>query len=172
MNTEKQKVVVITGGNSGIGRAIAEVFVQSRAQVVTIGRNKETLAATARILGAGVVWHQADVSDREQVATLIERITQQFQQIDVLVNAAGFTQPITTDLPLDEAEKLRDSVLDANLKGSFLMAMAVAPYLARPGGRIINMSSIGAFTGGSRAGALAYAASKAGVNGLTYALAR
>lgn len=52
------------------------------------------------------------------------------------------------------------------------MSIAAAPYLSRPGGRIINISSIGAFTGGSRAGGLAYASSKAGLNGLTYALAR
>ncbi len=79
---------------------------------------------------------------------------------------------ITTSTPLAEAEDLWDEVLDTNLKGSFLTSAAIAPYLRRPGGRIINISSIGSFTGGSRAGGLAYASSKAGINGLTYALAR
>jgi 3-oxoacyl-[acyl-carrier protein] reductase len=65
-----------------------------------------------------------------------------------------------------------NEVNDANLKGAFFMTMAAAPFLKRPDGRIINISSIGAFTGGSSAGGLAYAASKAGLHGLTFASAR
>ena len=74
--------------------------------------------------------------------------------------------------PADEAEANWDAVVDANLKGSFLMVHTVAPLLTSPGGRIINISSIGAQTGGSRPGRLAYVAAKAGLHGLTYALAR
>ena len=64
------------------------------------------------------------------------------------------------------------SSIESSLKGSFLMAVAVAPPMTRPEGRIVNISSIAAFTGGSRAGSMAYAAAKAGVLGLTYGLAR
>ncbi len=172
MNSKKQSVVLITGGNSGIGRAIAEAFVHQNSQVVIVGRNQETLAATSEALGNDTIWYQADVSKSSEVATIVEKIVQKFPQIDVLINAAGFMHTITTTMPLSEAENLWDEVLNVNLKGSFLMSVAIAPFLIRPGGRIINLSSIGSFTGGSRAGGLAYASSKAGVNGLTYALAR
>ncbi|HCA26063.1 MAG TPA: 3-oxoacyl-ACP reductase [Betaproteobacteria bacterium] len=172
MNEKTKQVVVITGGNSGIGRGIAQAFAHQHAQLIVIGRNQASLAATAQALGRETVWLQADVGKRDDVAAVVEKIVEQFQRVDVLVNAAGFTQTVTTATPLAEAESLWDAVLDTNLKGSFLMSVAIAPFLSRPGGRIINMSSIGSFTGGSRAGALAYASSKAGLNGLTYALAR
>lgn len=172
MNSKTKQVVVVTGGNSGIGRGIARAFAQQRSQLVIIGRNRESLAAAARDIGHETVWYQADVSKRDEVVAAAEEIKKQFSHVDVLVNAAGFMRPITTATPLDEAESLWDEVLNTNLKGSFLMSVAIAPFLQRPGGRIINISSIGAFTGGSRAGGLAYASSKAGLNGLTYALAR
>ena len=172
MNAKSRQVVVITGGNSGIGRAIAHAFARQHSQLVIIGRNKESLATTAQELGHETVWHPTDVSKRDQLAVQVENITKQFSRVDVLVNAAGFMRPVTTATPLAEAESLWDQVIDANLKGSFLMSVAIAPYLPRPGGRIINISFIGSFTGGSRAGGLAYASSKAGLNGLTYALAR
>lgn len=172
MKSEKHPVVVITGGNSGIGRAIAEAFVDQNSKVVIIGRNQETLVATAEALGHETIWYQADVSKSSEVAAFVEKLVKKVSKVDVLVNAAGFMHTVTTTMPLPEAENLWDEVLDVNLKGSFLTSVAIAPYLARPGGRIINISSIGSFTGGSRAGGLAYASSKAGINGLTYALAR
>jgi len=97
------------------------------------------------------------VGRHDQVAAVVEEIGKHFPHIDVLVNAAGFMRPIATATPLAEGERLWDEVLAANLKGSFLMSVALVPQLRRPGGRIINISYIGAFTGGSRAGGLAYA---------------
>src|SRR5215467_12394794 len=167
-----QRVVVITGGNSGMGQAMAAAFVQANEHVVIIGRSEERLRATAQELGSNLTWLKADVSQRSQVEGAVAAIIEQFGHIDVLINAAGFVLGVTTDLPLDEAERLWDEVVDTNLKGSFLMAVAIAPHMTRPGGRIVNISSIAAFTGGSRAGSTAYAAAKAGVLGLTYGLAR
>ncbi len=165
-------IAIITGGNSGMGRAIAKAFVGHNDHVTIIGRNPESLRQTAEELGPGVAWQRADVSNREEVARAVSTVVEQFGEIDVLVNAAGFVLGVTTDLPLDEAEQLWDDVIDTNLKGSFLMAVATAPHMTRPGGRIINISSIAAFTGGSRAGSMAYAAAKSGIHGLTYGLAR
>jgi 3-oxoacyl-[acyl-carrier protein] reductase len=169
---QPSSTVIITGGSSGIGRAIAERFASVKSQVFIIGRNQETLHTTAQALGAYVTWRQADVSKRDQVTTTVTFIADQCRRIDVLVNAAGFIRRVSTNTPLDEAEHLWDEILDTNLKGSFLMTMAVAPYLSRPGGRVINISSMAAFTGGSRPGTMAYAAAKAGLHGLTYSLAR
>jgi 3-oxoacyl-[acyl-carrier protein] reductase len=167
-----QRVVVITGGNSGMGQAMAAAFAQGNEHVIIIGRSEERLQATAQELGSNVTWLKADVSQRSQVEGAVADIVRQSGHVDVLINAAGFVLGVTTDLPLDEAESLWDEVVDTNLKGSFLMAVAVAPHMTRPGGRIVNISSIAAFTGGSRAGSMAYAAAKAGVLGLTYGLAR
>jgi 3-oxoacyl-[acyl-carrier protein] reductase len=119
-----------------------------------------------------VTCQQADVSQREQVVRAVEAIVSQFGAIDVLVNNAGVVVRFTTSTPIEEAESAWDEQIDINLKGSFLMVMAVAPHLRRPGGRIINISSISAFNAGSRPGLLAYTASKAGLHGLTYGLAR
>jgi len=155
-----------------MGQAMATAFAQANDHVVIIGRSEKRLRATAQELGSKVTWLKADVSQRSQVEGAVAAIIEQFGHIDVLINAAGFVLGVTTDLPLDEAERLWDEVVDTNLKGSFLMAVAIAPHMTRPGGRIVNISSIAAFTGGSRAGSTAYAAAKAGVLGLTYGLAR
>ncbi|MBV9229225.1 MAG: SDR family oxidoreductase [Chloroflexi bacterium] len=172
METGKKRNIIITGGNSGMGRAIAEAFARTNAQIAIIGRDQEKLRATAQALTPNVSWYQADVSKSEQVASTVASIVEQWGHIDVLVNAAGFGRNVTTDMPLEEAEREWDEVYGTNLKGSFLMIMAVAPHLVRPGGRIINISSIAAFTGGSRAGSVAYAAAKSGLLGLTYGFAR
>lgn len=169
---QQKRTILITGGNSGMGKAIAQKFAQEDVQIAIIGRNRETLRATAEELAPQVAWYQTDVSQRQAVQTTVAAITEQWGQIDVLVNAAGFVRGVTSDMPLDEAEQEWDAVLDANLKGSFLMTVAVAPHLVRPGGRIIYISSIAAFTGGSRAGSTAYAAAKAGLLGLTFGFAR
>jgi 3-oxoacyl-[acyl-carrier protein] reductase len=112
------------------------------------------------------------VADREQVVDAIGSVAGELGAIDLLVNSAGLVRGVATGTPLEEAERNFDAEIASNLKGSFLAAMAAVPHLRRPGGRIVNVSSIAAFTGGSRPGTLGYAAAKAGVHGLTYALAR
>jgi 3-oxoacyl-[acyl-carrier protein] reductase len=172
MQQFEDKTVLITGGSSGMGKAIAEAFIQRSANVVLVGRTEKTLRETARSLGTRASWYQVDVSDGDTIRAVVNDILTHHKHIDILINAAGFTGTTATTTPFAEAEQTWDAILDANLKGSFLVSMAVAPKLSRPGGRIINISSIAAFTGGSSAGAIAYASAKAGVLGLTYALAR
>lgn len=172
MELRQPRKIIITGGNGGMGSAITRAFADNGDRVTIIGRNCETLRTMAETLGQQVAWLRADVSKRDEVARAVSTVVEQFGKIDVLVNAAGFVLGVTTDVPLDEAEQLWDDVIDTNLKGSFLMAVAVAPHMARPGGRIINISSIAAFTGGSSAGSMAYASAKSGIHGLTYGLAR
>ncbi|HZR38917.1 MAG TPA: SDR family oxidoreductase [Ktedonobacteraceae bacterium] len=169
---EGKRIVMITGGTSGMGQAMAKAFVRENCHVIIIGRDQNKLRATAQELEPYATWLQVDVSQREQVVAAATKVVEQFGHIDVLINAAGFVRGVDTTMPIKEAEHEWDAVLDTNLKGSFLMTIAVAPHMPRPGGRIIYISSIAAFTGGSRAGSTAYAAAKAGVHGLTYGFAR
>jgi 3-oxoacyl-[acyl-carrier protein] reductase len=169
------RVAIVTGGGSGIGKGIAEAFARHGDRVVLLGRDEERLRRAAEDIGGSVEWRRLDVRDREQVATVVAELVERFGTLDVLVNNAAATVEggaVTTELELAEAESRWDVQLETGLKGAFLMAMAVAPHLRRPGGRIINISSIAAFTGGSRPGSIAYAAAKAGLVGLTMALAR
>ncbi|MBZ0288167.1 MAG: SDR family oxidoreductase [Anaerolineae bacterium] len=168
--TKDSRVVIVTGGSTGIGSAIASAFVEAGDNVVMIGRRLDALQSAAQDIGAS--FQQADVSQREQVVTAVQNVVREHGTVDVLVNNAGLVLGVLTTMPIEEAERAWDEQMNTNLKGAFLMAMAVASHLRRPGGRIVNISSIAAYTGGSRAGSTGYAASKAGLHGLTYGLAR
>jgi 3-oxoacyl-[acyl-carrier protein] reductase len=163
-----RKTAVVTGGASGIGFGIASALTEAGYSIVLIGRREDQLRHAAGKLGPAASWHRGNVGHRADVRAALSGL----ERIDVLVNAAGFIQPVSLATPAEEAEVNWDVVIQANLKGSFLTAHPAAPLLTRPGGRIINISSIGAQTGGSRPGGLAYAAAKSGLHGLTYALAR
>lgn len=171
MNTQtikQQRVIVVTGGGTGIGRAIATRFAQNGERVILIGRRKHILQTAVDSIGGTAEAIVADVCQRAD----IERVVAQIGQIDVLVNNAGFVLGVSADMPLADAEANWDAVINTNLKGSFLMSIASSQKMPESGGRIINISSIAAFTGGSRGGAIEYAASKAGMHGLTMGLAR
>lgn len=169
--------VMITGGARGIGAGLAASFAADGAAVGLIGRDQERLAQSAGRLesdgaaGSRIVWRAADVGDRSQIAAAIDEICAELGGLDVLVNNAGQARWVHTDSPLETAERYWDEVMTTNLKGAFLTSLAAIPHLTRPGGRIINLSSVTAFLGG-HGGSIAYATSKAGLHGLTYALVR
>jgi 3-oxoacyl-[acyl-carrier protein] reductase len=163
-----QKRAVITGGSSGIGFEIARALAETGYEVILVARNEPRLRETAAKLGAPASFRAANVGSLDGAQQALAGL----DRVDVLVSAAGFTRAVSLATPLSAAERDWDALIDANLKGSFLMAHAAGPLLASPGGRIINIGSIGAQTGGSRPGALAYAAAKSGLHGLTFALAR
>jgi 3-oxoacyl-[acyl-carrier protein] reductase len=170
----KNRIVVITGGSSGIGRTLAKAFARHGDQVVITGRHENTLRAAAGAIGANCSWQRADVSRRDQVTTAVSAIVTRFKKIDVLINNAGysgFERGMTPDMPLDQVEEIWDEAIGVNLTGAFLMTLAVAPHLARPGGRIVNISSDAALTGGIGLRLAGYVAAKAGLLGLTRALA-
>jgi 3-oxoacyl-[acyl-carrier protein] reductase len=166
------RTVLVTGGGTGIGRAVAQAFAADSERVVITGRRSEVLERTAIALtGAGgqVFWHRCDVALADDVAALVDWLAHEVSpQVDVVVNNAGGSGPAGDPETLQEAAGYAWDVLGANLVGTYLVTQAVLPMLARPGGRLINVSSIAAFRGGGDM----YSAAKAGVVGLTYALAR
>lgn len=166
------KVVVVTGGNRGIGRAIAETFARQGADLLIGGRSLEELAQAARELtsafGHRVLAVQVDVSDVQSANAFIEKAVADYGRVDVLVNNAGVTRDKLL-MRMDENDW--DIVLDTNLKGAFNCCKAVArPMLKQRDGRIINVSSVSGLAG--QVGQANYSASKAGMIGLTKALAR
>src|SRR5579884_2258960 len=136
------RIVMITGGGTGIGKATAQQFAAQGDHVILLGRRGQVLQQAAEEIGNGAEWYATDVSRRAQVQTTIQQVVARWKRIDVLVNAAGFSRGVAATMQLEEAEQLWDEVVDTVLKGSFLMAMGVTPYLSRPGGRIIMISSI------------------------------
>lgn len=164
-------VVVITGAGSGIGRAAAQRM-SSEHRVIAIGRTKAKLERLRDTCGDRIIPYALDVSNRAQVEQLVRYLRDQRATVTALVNAAGFALGGTTEMPLAELEANWSRVIAANLTGTFLMCMGLAPLIKRPGGRIVNISSIAAYTGGRSAGSSIYAASKAGIHGLSAGLAR
>lgn len=166
-------VVVVTGGTIGIGRAIATEFAQHGWDVVLSARTQADVdAVTSELAAAGhsVRGVRADVTDPDAVQQLVDRAAQAFGPIDVLVNNAGIPGPRTFAQQVKPADFLE--VLRVNLWGAFLCARAVLPsMIERHRGRIINMTGGGAATGRPLRGGLAYASSKAGVEGMTRNLA-
>jgi len=169
------KTALITGGGRGIGKTIAEAYLQSGARVAITGRRAEYLDATvAEFKGQGYDCSSivADVSTTEGVTTAVETTVDALGSIDILVNNAGQTWgQASANLSLDKWRQ----ILDVNLTGVFAMSQAVGRLmLARQeGGRIINIASVAGLTAGDSEAikTAAYNTSKAGVIHLTRALA-
>ena len=165
------KVALVTGGSRGIGRAIALRLGQEGADVAVCARNVEAageVASEIEGLGRKCLVRACDVADAEQAGALIASTIEELGQLDILVNNAGVTRD---NLLMRMKEEDWDEVLAINLKGAFNCARAaVRPMLKARGGRIVNITSVVGLQG--NAGQANYAASKAGLIGLTKSLAR
>jgi NAD(P)-dependent dehydrogenase (short-subunit alcohol dehydrogenase family) len=169
-----EKVVLVTGGSRGIGRAIAAEFAGKGASVVVQYRGDENAAQqTLAALPPGAhTALRADVADPVQVRSLIDRIIDDFGRIDVLVNNAGIYEahPVL-DTSYEEWQVSWRRTIDTNLIGPANLIHAVVPHMAAAGGgRIVNVSSRGAFRGEPTHAA--YGASKAGLNSLGQSMAK
>ncbi|NRQ37771.1 SDR family oxidoreductase [Nonomuraea sp. NN258] len=167
------RVVVVTGGGTGIGRAIAHRFAAEDADVVIVGRRAAPLDEVAASGRADQIRPVvADVSVPADIARLSAQVNDWYGRVDVLVNNAGYLLPVTLADPASGGPALAE-MLDTHLIGPYRLTAALSPMLTRPGGRVINIASIAAVTGGSGAGAAqGYAAAKAGLIGLTFGMAR
>lgn len=172
-NLLAEQVAVVTGGNAGIGKAIALKFAQEGAKVAILGTNAATGAAAIEEIkqafpDAEIRFYQADVSKTPVVDMVFKQILTDFGKIDILVNNAGVT---ADQLLMKMSEDEWDRVIDVNLKSCYNTCRAVirAMMKARKG-KVINISSVVGLNGNP--GQVNYAASKAGIIGLTKALAK
>lgn len=166
------KVALVTGATRGIGRAIALKFAEHGANIAFTYLSSvaaaESLVAEIEALGVRAVGFASNAADFAGAHEVVEKVVAEFGQIDILVNNAGQTKD---GLMLRMSEEQWDSIIDTNLKSAFNFTHAVTPAMARKrAGSIINMSSVVGTNG--NAGQCNYAASKAGLIGLTMSMAK
>jgi 3-oxoacyl-[acyl-carrier protein] reductase len=168
------KVVLVTGGNRGIGRAVAEQFAaQQASMVIQFRANHHAAQATLAALPAGPhLGLAADLSEPDQARRLVDQVIDQRGRIDVLVNNAGIYQPHPIlETSYQDWQQAWQRTIATNLLGPANLLHAVVPHMvAAGGGRIVNLSSRGAFRGEPTHPA--YGASKAGLNSLGQSLAQ
>lgn len=170
-----QRVAIVTGGARGIGRGCAHALAgkgHAIALVDVLVPEMENTRAEIEAMGVPCSIHEADVADHARATAVVQQVQSDWGRIDVLVNNAGRSAPIGI---LEITEEQWDAAIDVNLKSCFNYIQAVAPIMIeREFGRIVSMSSLNAHSGGVTAAVsrFAYAAAKAGIIGLTRALAK
>lgn len=169
----ENKVALVTGASRGIGRAIAQLFAEQGAKVginyLSAEKEAQSLLEEIQNSGRRALLVKGDVSRKEDVERIVKQVLVEFGRIDILVNNAGLHYAL--DL-FETDEEMWDRTIDVNLKGTYLCSKTVAPLmLQQKGGRIINVSSNSGMYHPSAMRFAEYVASKAGVNGLTKALA-
>ncbi len=166
-----KKIAVVTGASRGIGKAMAETYAQAGAHVICVSRNEDALNGVANLIrsnGGSASVAACNVSDLENFQKLIKDTVDNYGSVDILVNNAGITRDT---LIMRMSEDDWDTVIDINLKGAFNGIKAVTrTMMKQKSGRIINISSVVGLTG--NAGQVNYAASKAGLIGLTKSAAK
>ena len=164
-NDSVEKVVIITGATSGIGRAVALRFAKALARIVAIGRNRSALEEVAREIksaGGECLTLAADLTNESDGRLVIDAAVNEFGQLDVLVNAAGH---ISTGSIEDTTLSAWDAMMNVNLRAVFHLMQTATPHLIKTKGNVVNISSVTGFR--SFPGVLAYCVSKAGVDQLT-----
>lgn len=165
------RIALVTGASQGIGRACAVVLARAGAQVALVARNTAKLAETAaevEAAGGKAAVFELDLANEESVRSCAKAVLAQFGKVDILVNNGGIARD---NLMLRMKRADWDAVLATNLTGAFLLTQALCPAMLKARwGRIINITSVVGETG--QAGQVNYAASKAGLIGMTKSLAR
>ena len=167
------KTAIITGAASprGLGKATANLFAEHGARVAILDLDiKAAETAAADLTGVGHIGRGCDVTDSAACTTAAQELIATWGRVDILVNNAGITQPLKL---MEIAAENYDAVLDVNLRGTLYMSQALVPHFRdRKSGCIVNMSSVSAQRGGGIFGGPHYSAAKAGILGLTKAMAR
>ncbi|MGB8593199.1 MAG: SDR family NAD(P)-dependent oxidoreductase, partial [Candidatus Acidiferrales bacterium] len=169
------RVALITGAGTGIGRAIALLFAREGARVaVNYNQSRdaaEEVVSQIRAAGGKAISVAADVTKDAGVRAMIDRVAREFDRLDILINNAGWSTRVLHRKLDDLTDEIWNKTLDINLKGVFYCVRAAVPLLIRqPGATIVNIASASGFTGiGS---SIVYSAAKAGVLNMTKSLAR
>jgi 3-oxoacyl-[acyl-carrier protein] reductase len=171
----KERVAVVTGGGTGIGRAISEHFAQAGVRVVVnYSRSREDAEDTVKGIqakGGTAVAVAADVSKAAQAKALMAAAVAEYGRVDYLINNAGWSQRVPHQQMDELTDEIWDRVFNTNLRGAFYCVRAAAPLLKQQeGSAIINIASVAALMG--QGSSMAYAASKGGMVTLTKSLAR
>jgi NAD(P)-dependent dehydrogenase (short-subunit alcohol dehydrogenase family) len=161
------KVAIITGGGSGIGRGIAVAFAREGAKVVIAGRHQEKLAVVAAEIGSACLAQRADVSNAADIHKLVATAAEKFGGIHILVNNAALLLPGTAE---SLTEDDWDQTFGVNVRGLWLLSRAVLPHMrAAGGGSIVNIGSVLSLVAARNR--VAYSASKGAVLAMTRAMA-
>ncbi len=172
----KNRVALVTGGATGIGKATVLALAKAGIYAVAINyrtaeREAEALASEVRNTGAEAVCLRADVKNDAEVRRMIAEVAQRFERLDLLVNNAGVTHWV----PVRDLEGLTDAmwddILDVNLKGAFRCTRAASSLLSKTQGMVINIASISGVIAPSTSSSIAYGAAKAALIHLTRSLA-
>ena len=165
------QIALVTGCSRGIGRVIAEDLARAGAIVVATARNTDSIHSWAhdqKDIAARIVPMKLEVTDREAIDKLVDEITTKYEKLDILVNNAGITKD---GLLMNMSDEQFDEVINVNLRASFWLCRAVSRHMVRARyGRIVNIASFSGVAGNP--GQANYAAAKAGVVGMTKAIAK
>lgn len=171
----KDRVALVTGAGTGIGRSAAEAFARAGAKVaVNYSRSRDAAEEVVRHIrdsGGTAIAVAADVSKDAQVRSLVDGVVQEFGRLDVLVNNAGWSTRVPHRQLEDLTDEIWDRTLNTNLRGVFYCVRAAVPVLReQPGSSVVNVASVAGMTG--MGSSMVYAASKAAVLTFTKSLAR
>lgn len=163
------KTVLVTGGAQGIGKETVKGVVAGGGHAVILDINEEVGKATAAEVG-NCSFYKIDLGSSENIRAVMAQVLADFDRVDVLINVGG----VISKAPFEEISDAElERTLRINLTGTFTTCSAIYPYFKeKKGGRIVNVSSVAGKIGGGLLGTAAYASSKAGVNGLTKAIAK
>jgi 2-keto-3-deoxy-L-fuconate dehydrogenase len=163
------KIAIVTGGGSGIGKAISVLFAQQGAVVCIIDINESGKAVADEIVNANskAFFYQCNISNQAEVKTVVEKIIEQHTTIDILVNNAGIAHIGTAE---NTAAEDFDRLLNVNIKGVYNCLHEVLPFMKQNGGSIVNMASVAALVGLNDR--FAYSATKGAVHAMTLSVAK
>ena len=168
------RVALVTGGGTGIGRAVCLRLARAGAEAVVVNysrSDKDARTTAAEIVGLGpdAMPHKADISDEQEVKAMIAAVRDRYGRLDVLINNAGTTRFVAHSNLEGLTDEVWDEILKVNVKGTFYCCRAAASELRKTNGVIVNIASIAGYRG--TGSSIVYAVSKAGVLQLTRALA-
>lgn len=164
------KTIIVTGAAQGIGKETAKGIIAGQGKVIICDLNEEKGQATAKEFGPQALFYKMDLGDAKNIREVMNKILAENENVTGLINCAG----VISKKPFQEiTDEEWERTIRINLTGTFTTCSAIFPYFVEKGqGRITNVSSVAGKIGGGLLGTAAYASSKAGVNGLTKAIAK